>query len=85
MKLETYEMDKFKSLNEDVLDDETNPSLIDVCQSLLKDLEGTMLKFSVVAKQRGFKYEISSKKGSQQDNTNSTEKLGLESIINKGS
>jgi hypothetical protein len=31
MKLETYEMDKFKSLNEDVLDDETNPSLIDVC------------------------------------------------------
>jgi len=67
MKLETFEMDRFKRLNEDVLDDETNPSLIDVCTALLKDLENTMLKFSVVAKQRGFKYETSTKKGSSKE------------------
>jgi len=67
MKLETFEMDRFKRLNEEVLDDETNPSLIDVCTALLKELEGTMIKFSVVAKQRGFKYEVKSKKGSTLD------------------
>jgi hypothetical protein len=80
MKLETYEMDRFKRLNEDVLDDETHPSLIDVCTALLKDLEGTMLKFSVVAKQRGFKYEASTKKGSSKEGK--SEQLGADSQIN---
>jgi hypothetical protein len=45
MKLETFEMDMFKRLNEDVLDDESNPTLVDVCKSMLKELEKTMLGF----------------------------------------
>jgi hypothetical protein len=44
-----------------------------------------MLKFSAVAKQRGFKYEVGSKKGSQASRENSAEKNNVDSIVIKGS
>jgi len=63
-KLENYEMEKFKKLNEDVLDDETHPELIDVCKKLLDDLTEITEKFRVIAKARGYRYDIGKKKSS---------------------
>jgi len=57
-KLENFEMTKYKRLNEDVLDDESHPELIDLCKKLYADLTGVVEQFKRLAKQRGFKYEI---------------------------
>ena len=37
-KLQIYEMEKMNKLNEDLLDDETNPELIDLMRNVAKDL-----------------------------------------------
>jgi len=36
--MQNYEMEKYKKLNEDVLDDESNPELIDLMNSVAKEL-----------------------------------------------
>ena len=44
-RLQNFEMEKYKKLNEDVLDDETNPDMITLMESIGKQLEETVNKF----------------------------------------
>ena len=60
-RLENHEMEKFKSLNEELLDDEDHPELIDLCNKILRDLATTTEHFKKIAKRKGMKYEIKSK------------------------
>ena len=60
-KLENHEMEKFKILNEDLLDDEDHPELIDLCNKILKQLEETTAHYKKIAKKKGMKYEIQRK------------------------
>ena len=57
-RLQNYEMEKYKKLNEDVLDDETHPELIDLMHYIAKDLGEIMQKFKMIAKAKGIRYEI---------------------------
>ena len=49
-KLETFEMEKYKSLNEEVLDDEKNPELLERAKMLQDELLETLAKFKRLAK-----------------------------------
>ena len=60
-KLENHEMEKFKTLNEELLDDEDHPELIDLCNKILKDLEITTDHYKKIAKRKGMKYDIKTK------------------------
>ena len=60
-KLENHEMEKFKTLNEDLLDDEDHPELIDLCNKILKQLGETTEYYKKVAKKKGMKYNIQRK------------------------
>lgn len=61
-------MAKYKRLNEEVLDDESHPELIDLCKKLYADLTEVVEKFKRIAKQRGFKYEIKNSKEKEELN-----------------
>lgn len=54
-------MQKYKSLNEDVLDDEKHPELLSKAQALQNTLMELLEKFKRLAKQRGIKYDYSTK------------------------
>ena len=41
-RMQNYEMEKYKRLNEDLLNDETNPELIDLMRAVAKDLDETI-------------------------------------------
>ena len=60
-KLENHEMEKFKKLNEDLLEDEETPELIDLCNKILADLAATVDHYKKVAKKKGMRYEIKKK------------------------
>ena len=60
-KLENHEMEKFKTLNEDLLDDEDHPELIDLCNKILKQLDETTEHYKKIAKKKGMKYSIQRK------------------------
>ena len=60
-KLENHEMEKFKTLNEDLLDDEDHPELIDLCNKILKQLDETTERYKKIAKKKGMKYDIQRK------------------------
>lgn len=51
-------MEKYKKLNEDVLDDESNPELIDLMRKVGSDLNETVNKFKALAKAKGIRYEV---------------------------
>ena len=55
-------MEKFKTLNEDLLDDEDHPELIDLCNKILKQLDETTAYYKKIAKKKGMKYVIEGKK-----------------------
>ena len=54
-------MEKFKTLNEDLLDDEDHPELIDLCNKILKQLDETTERYKKIAKKKGMKYDIQRK------------------------
>ena len=64
-KLQNFEMEKYKKLNEDVLDDETHPELIDLMRKLAADLQDIMNKFRMIAKAKGIRYEIAGAKSDE--------------------
>ena len=66
-KLENHEMEKFKTLNEDLLDDEDHPELIDLCNKILKQLDETTEYYKKIAKKKGMKYDIK-RKGTIREN-----------------
>ena len=45
-------------MNEDLLDDEQNTQLIDICKNLLKELDQLIEKYKKLAKSKGIAYEI---------------------------
>ena len=57
-KLENFEMEKYKKLNEDVLDDEVRTELITVTRKIVADLEELIEKFRKIAKSKGYKYDV---------------------------
>ena len=61
-KLENHEMEKYKELNEDLLVDEENAELTDLCNKILKDLQATTEQYRKIAKKKGIKYEIRGRK-----------------------
>ena len=68
-KLENHEMEKFKTLNEDLLDDEDHPELIDLCNKILKQLDETTAYYKKIAKKKGMKYVIESKRSKKNGQT----------------
>ena len=49
-RMQNFEMEKFKRLNEDLLKDETKPELIDLMGRIGDELEETVQKFKKIAK-----------------------------------
>jgi len=72
--MQNYEMEKYKKLNEDVLDDESNPELIDLMRTIGKELQDTVLRFKAIAKAKGIRYEIAAAKKEAVE-----KKIGIES------
>jgi len=66
-RLQNFEMEKYKKLNEDVLDDETHPELIDLMHRIAADLKDIMNKFKAVAKAKGIRYEVAGAKKDAMD------------------
>lgn len=60
--MQNFEMEKYKKLNEEVLNDESNPDLIDLMTRIADDLKETVLKFKAIAKAKGIRYEIAAAK-----------------------
>ena len=60
-RLENFEMEQFRRLNEEVLDDETNPELLDVARNIFAQLEVRIEEYRVLAKKKGFKYKTTKK------------------------
>lgn len=61
-RMQNYEMEKYKKLNEDVLDDESNPELMDLMRSVAKELTDTVQRFKAIARAKGIRYEIAAAK-----------------------
>ena len=60
-RLENFEMEQFRRLNEEVLDDETNPELLDVARNIFAQLEVRIEEYRVLAKKKGFKFKATKK------------------------
>ena len=58
MKLQNYEMEKYLKLNEELLDDETNPNLIDVIMDITNQLKKIIEDYKKIAKAKGMKYNV---------------------------
>ena len=54
--MQNYEMEKYKKLNEEVLNDERHPELLDLMRKIGEELEETMLKIKALAKSKGQRY-----------------------------
>jgi len=60
--MQNFEMEKYKKLNEEVLDDENNLELIDIMKKVGTDLVDTVNRFKAIAKAKGIRYEIAAAK-----------------------
>ena len=60
--MQNFEMEKYKRLNEDLLNDEENLELAGLMQRVAKDLDKTILKFKVIAKAKGKRYQLAAAK-----------------------
>lgn len=60
--MQNFEMEKYKKLNEEVLDDENNLELIDIMKKVGNDLLDTVNRFKAIAKAKGIRYEIAAAK-----------------------
>ena len=54
-------MEKYKRLNEDLLNDEEHPELIDLMKAVANDLTETTQRFKAIAKAKGQRYNIATK------------------------
>ena len=55
-------MEKYKKLNEDVLNDEKHPELLDLMRNIATELEDTMHKYKAIAKAKGQRYLVAAAK-----------------------
>ena len=57
-------MEKILKLNEDLIDDETNPELLDQMRAIAADLQETLMQYAAIAKAKGIRYNVAlAKKG----------------------
>ena len=61
-RMQNFEMEKYKKLNEEVLEDEGHPELHDIMTKVAEELTETVQKFKAVAKAKGIRYEIAAAK-----------------------
>ena len=78
-------MDKYKSLNEEVLDDEKHPELFERAKKLQDDLMEILHKFKRLAKIKGVRYDINGRNKKSDEKLEGISKMGsdqrsLESI-----
>ncbi len=69
-KLETFEMQHVKRMNEDLLDDEQDKQLIDICKNLMKELDQLIDKYKKMAKSKGVAYDIKGADSGENFDTN---------------
>ena len=55
-------MERMNRLNEELLDDETNPELLDIMRRVATDLQELLLQFKAIAKAKGIRYNIAAAK-----------------------
>lgn len=60
--LQNFEMAQYVKLNEDLLDDETNPQLLDLMKAITNQLKQIMLQFKAIAKAKGMRFLIPDRK-----------------------
>jgi hypothetical protein len=73
-KLENFEMEKFKNLNEDVLNDSDHPlDLKERAKQIQDELEKVIMEFKRKAKQKGIKYDTRTKKTNSKDGASKDE------------
>lgn len=72
-KLQNFEMEKYKKLNEEVLDDENNPELKQIMVHIAEQLNDTIKRFKQIAKQKGIRYKVSIRKEDTTTDGNSQE------------
>ena len=60
--MQNYEMEQYKRLNEEVLNDEAHPELIDLMNKVANDLHETVQRFKALAKSKGIRYEVAARK-----------------------
>ena len=53
LKFENFQMEKYKQMNKDLLDEETNSDLIALCKTLLVDIDNAIDLYRKIAKARG--------------------------------
>ena len=51
-------MEKILKLNEDLIDDETNPELLDQMRAIAADLQETLMQYAAIAKAKGIRYNV---------------------------
>ena len=57
-RMQNFEMEKYKRLNEDVLNDEENREMVDLMRNIGHELEETIYKFKAIAKAKGMRYQV---------------------------
>ena len=60
-RMQNFEMEKYKRLNEDLLNDEQHPELLDLMRSVANDLDDTIQRFKAIAKAKGVRYNVATK------------------------
>lgn len=55
-RFQNFEMEKYKKLNVEVLEDEDNSDLRALMEKVADDLEKTVLEFKAIAKSKGIRY-----------------------------
>ena len=51
-------MEKILKLNEDLINDETNPELLDQMRAIAADLQETLMQYAAIAKAKGIRYNV---------------------------
>jgi len=53
LKFENFQMEKYKQMNKELLNEESNADLIGLCKTLLVDIDNTIDMYRKIAKARG--------------------------------
>ena len=84
LKFENFQMEKYKQMNKDLLDEETNSDLIALCKTLLVDIDNAIDLYRKVAKARGQPYDVKKRGEADGDaENNSSNNQEIASLVSK--
>ena len=84
LKFENFQMEKYKQMNKDLLDEETNSDLIALCKTLLVDIDNAIDLYRKVAKARGQPYDVKKRGEAEGDaEQNSSNNQEIASLVSK--